>query len=303
MTGRTMPAPLSQLGTLPLTLCEFSTFLANELAALPQVLNPQEDASIILELVCDLRLRDLLMSPHQRIPSAAGEREAEVLRRARAGMPLAYALGEWFFAGRRFFVDDRVVIPRPDTEVLLAAAKDFILERRAPSNQPLRVLELGTGSGALIVSLLADDHLEAVATDVSHGALAVALRNARRHGVRLSFLEGDLLSPLQAGYTFDLILSNPPYVAKESDLEPCVLKWEPKGGLLVPNGQPPTYYHRRIASEAGEILRAGSWLGLEVGEGQAAEVAHILEDSGFSNVGIRCDLSGTERVVSGYWRG
>jgi len=273
-----------------------------ELSGLGQVVNPREKASIILEIVCGLRPRDLLLEPDRAIPRAAVERVERVLARLCNGMPLAYALGECFFAGRRFFVDRSVLIPRPDTETLLLEAKALLSQRPTIAREPPAVLELGTGSGALIISLAADSgNLNVVATDISQDALAIACRNARRHNVELSLEQGDLFAAVQAGSSFGLVISNPPYVATEDDLEPEVLQWEPREGLLVPQGQPGTYYHRLITREAGRFLSAGGWLALEVGEGQASEVASFFKDSGFRNVRVRRDLGGVERVVSGEW--
>lgn len=291
-------------GEPPRTLAGLLAYVRREIAELPQILNDREKAGIILEIACDGHPRDLLMEPHKLIPAMAAERVEEVLARLREGMPIAYALGECFFAGRRFLVDQSVLIPRPDTEALLMATAEAARQRVTDTCAPLRVLELGTGSGAVIISLAADfSNLEAVATDISRDALVVARRNAHRHRVRLDLREGDLFASLQAGPAFDLILANPPYVGSESELDPSVLQWEPTEALLVPAGEPATYYHHLIARKAGRFLAAGGWLGLEVGEGQAREVASILENSGYNSVRIRRDLTAIERVVIGSWHG
>jgi len=263
---------------------------------------PEEAAGAVLEIVAGARRQDALADPERELPEPHRERLMAVLRRASAGMPLAYALGECFFAGRRFSVTREVLIPRPDTETLLAAAHSWALAQA----RPMVVAEVGVGSGAVIISLaagLAGCNCKFFGTDTSPAALAVAGRNAERHGVQVELLHGSVLEPLPADTPLDLILSNPPYIAEGDEVEETVRRWEPREALMVPPGAPGTYYHRLIAQQASERLRSGGALMLEVGQGQAGEVAALLTEAGYSKVETACDLGGTERVVRGEWCG
>ena len=299
-----LPGTSPEGAELPGTLTELHAYLVNELTQLPQVVNPPEKASVILELVCNLSPHDLLMSPLKSISIAARNRVDNVLNHASKGMPLAYALGEWFFAGRRFLVDSRVLIPRPDTEILFLAARDLIQMRQADRDGSVRALEIGTGSGVVIISLAAElPYMEAVATDISAPALAIARRNAEHHNVTVRFVQSDLFTAVDGQCGFDLILSNPPYVSHEAELEPVVLEYEPREALLVPPGETGTYFHRLIAAQASDYLEAGGWLLLEVGIGQAEEVAATMERAAFDDIQVSRDLGGIERAVKGRWSG
>lgn len=296
------PMTVPASADIPGTLVPLHAYLVHELASLPQVVNRQEKAGVILEVVCDISPRDLLMSPQKEVSDASRRRIDEVLAKAREGLPLAYALGECFFAGRRFFVDSRVLIPRPDTEALYLAAKELVQLKTASDNSPIRVLEIGTGCGAVIISLAADfPHLEAVGTDISAPALAVAHTNAEDHRVNVDFVESNLFSAFDDEQRFDLVIANPPYVARGNELDADVLEYEPREALLVPPGKTGTYFHRLIAAQAGNYLKRGGWLLLEVGIGQAEEVAAILERVGFKDVHKVRDLCGIDRVVMGRW--
>jgi release factor glutamine methyltransferase len=229
----------------------------------------------------------------------AGERsldEQEVGRlrvladRRRAREPLAYVLGEWGFRRLTLAVDPRVLIPRPETEVLVERCLELLADIDAP-----RVLDIGVGCGAIALSI-ADERPDArvVATDSSAGALAVAELNKRRLAAdgRVELRHGDLLAGAEG--PFDLVVSNPPYVAPDevAGLPPEVL-CEPREAL-VGSGR-----HEAVAAAAKQVLTAGGVLVLEVGDGQAPAVAAGLEELGFREVATTLDLAGHERVVEG----
>lgn len=232
----------------------------------------------------------------------AGDRaldEAEVVRlrslvdRRRTREPLAYVLGEWGFRRLTLAVDPRVLIPRPETEVLV----ERCLELLRGVDEP-RVLDIGVGSGAIAFAI-ADERPDArvVATESSAAALEVAEANGLRLGVdgRVELRQGDLLAGAEG--PFDLAVSNPPYVTPEEveRLEPEVLH-EPRQAL-VGSGR-----HAEIAAAVPPVLRPGGMLALEVGDGQAPDVAAGLRDLGYLDVGTTPDLAGRERVVEGRWR-
>ena len=213
-----------------------------------------------------------------------------VARRA-AREPLAYVLGEWGFRHLTLNVDENVLIPRPETEVLV----ERCLALLAPLAEP-RVLDIGVGSGAIALAI-ADEHPGArvVATERSAGALAVAEENRARiaAGDRVELVEGELFAGLDG--PFDLVVSNPPYVDPRelAALEPEVRLYEPHEALVA------TGVTERIADGAPAVLVPGGALVLEVADGKAGRVAAELEQRGYEQVTISKDLAGRERVVDG----
>jgi release factor glutamine methyltransferase len=226
------------------------------------------------------------------------------VRRRLRREPVAYIVGTKGFRRIELAVDRRVLVPRPETELLVEVA----LERR-----PGRVLDVGTGSGAIALAL-ADELPEAeiVATDTSPGALAVARANAERLGLaeRVRFAPGTV----PEGESFDLVIANLPYVAERdwAGLEPEVTEWEPRAALLAgedgldayrellaPMPEGPAECLRPTFSDAPEVLAGTSAIAVEIGAGQAVEVAELMRDAGFAEVEVREDLAGIERVVVG----
>jgi release factor glutamine methyltransferase len=249
-----------------------------------------------------LLLRSLGRSPHDRawliahdtdgLPSAAGAHFDALVARRLANEPMAYLLGQQEFFGLTLAVDPRVLIPRPDTETLVAWALALI---PGLGTRP-RVLDLGTGSGAIALAL-ASQHpgLDVTATDASLDALAVARANAQALGLTLRLAAGRWLEAV-AGETFDLIVSNPPYVA-EGDPHLPALAHEPASALVAgPDGLDDI---RRIVAQAAQALRPGGWLLLEHGYDQAPRVRDLLVAAGFVQVGSRTDLAGIERCTGG----
>jgi release factor glutamine methyltransferase len=214
---------------------------------------------------------------------------ALVARRARRE-PVAYILGEWGFRRLTLAVDRRALIPRPETEVVVERCLDCLRGVEAP-----RVLDVGTGSGAIALAL-ADEQPDArvTAIDVSSDALELARENATRTGLRVELLEHDLGTGLPPG-PFDLVVSNPPYVepADLPTLMADVRDFEPHLALV---GQGAT---EAVARGALEVLAPGGWLVLEVGEGQAPATAALLEELGYVELRTTLDLTGRERVVEG----
>lgn len=233
---------------------------------------------------------------------ARGHFRDAVLARGR-GRPIAYLLGMQEFYGRGFEVTPDVLIPRPETELLVDWALEWVRAtgpRRG--GRPLRLADVGTGSGCIAISLAREFAasgvaVEIIATDCCPLALALARRNALRHGVaaRVGFHRGDLLAPL--GGKFDLIVSNPPYVAPgDPRLEPQVADHEPRLALIDSVDGDGLGFHRRFARECAEYLHGDGALLLEVGDGQAPAVRELFETAGF-RAETRRDLAGIERAV------
>ncbi len=224
------------------------------------------------------------------------------LARARAaGEPMAYLTGHREFFGRSFGVDPRVLIPRPDTELLVERAIAWIQERRAVvgAAPSIHVLELGTGSGAIAVSLALEcAALAIVACDLSTPALAVARDNAARLGAAVRFVESDWFEGLDAGATFDLVVSNPPYVAAhDAHLDEGDLRFEPR--LALTDGADGLSALRQIIAGSRARLAPGGALMVEHGHDQALAVRALLGAAGCGQVASFRDLAGIERVTVG----
>jgi release factor glutamine methyltransferase len=252
------------------------------------------DAEVMLAAATGTDRAALAASPEAEVPAAAARRFGEMVRRRLRREPVAYIVGRKGFRRLDLAVDRRVLIPRPETELLVEVA----LERA-----PARLLDVGTGSGAIALAVAEElPSCEVMATDTSPGALEVARANAERLGLadRVRFLEGTV----PAGETFDLVLANLPYVAERDwpSLQPEVTRWEPREALLAgPDGL--DAYRALLTRRGGPLRRLGTQgtdaLALEVGEGQAEAVAALLEEAGFSSISTRRDLAGIERLVTG----
>jgi release factor glutamine methyltransferase len=228
------------------------------------------------------------------LDQATRNRLDALLERRRAGEPLAYIVGKREFFGRAFRVTPDVLIPRPETELLC----ELTLARLAVSHpeRSARVLDLGTGSGAVAVTVACERPQDDVcATDLSEAALEVARSNARSLGGRIRTLQGSWYGPLR-GERFDCIVSNPPYVAPgdphlgQGDLrfEPSLALRDPVDGLSI---------LRSIVEGAPGHLHAGGWLLLEHGWDQASAVRSLLADAGFGAIASHPDLAGIDRVT------
>lgn len=228
-------------------------------------------------------------------PEVAAAYETLVQRRI-AGEPMAYLLGQREFMGHVFRVTPDVLIPRPDTEVLVETALECVAGVAGPA-----VLDLGTGSGAIAISIaLARRDARVMASDVSAAALAVAAGNAWDLTASVRFVEGSWFDAVPAGEGFDLIVSNPPYVASDDPhLDQGDLRFEPRGALT--DGAGGLEDLGRIVQGAGRHLKPGASLWMEHGWDQAQAVRDLLTAAGFENVRSRQDLAGIERISGGSW--
>lgn len=224
-------------------------------------------------------------------PEGLSAAEAALARRL-AREPLAQILGAWGFYGRSFRVTRDTLVPRPDTETLvdLALARPFE-----------RLIDLGTGTGAIAVTLLAErDGATGVASDISAAALAVAGENAAAHGVagRLRLVEADWWDGVDG--VFDLVVSNPPYVtgAEYATLAPEVTDWEPRGAL-TPGGDGLSAYRAILDGLAPRLAPGGRCL-VEIGAGQGEAVAALFTAAGLDAVAVHPDINGKPRVVEGW---
>ncbi|HET9070191.1 MAG TPA: peptide chain release factor N(5)-glutamine methyltransferase [Amaricoccus sp.] len=234
------------------------------------------------------RLTLLLAEP---LPGGAADVFQRMIGERARARPVAQIIGRRAFWGRDFAVTGAVLDPRPETETLVALA----LGGAAPA----RILDLGTGSGAILVTLLAEwPEARGVGTDVDPRALEVAARNAGRHGVgeRAAFLVADWTDGLEG--RFDLVVSNPPYIpaAEVERLAPDVRDWEPRHALTA--GPTGLEAYARIAAGLGGLLAPGGRALVEVGAGQGAAVAGLMAEAGFAGARVHPDLDGRDRVVA-----
>ena len=233
----------------------------------------------------------LLAHDTDALPDPAARQLQTLAERRLAGEPLAYLTGEKAFHGLTLHVDARVLDPRDDTETLVDWALALL-----PTDAPRRVLDLGTGSGAIALAI-AHQRTRAlvVAVDASADALDVAAGNAHRLGLGVDLRQGDWFAPV-AGERFDLVVSNPPYIA-EADPHLPALAHEPRGALV--SGADGLDDIRAIVAQSAAHLATGGWLLLEHGWDQAAAVRNLLGAAGFMQVQSRRDLAGVKRCSGG----
>jgi release factor glutamine methyltransferase len=255
---------------------------------------PRLDGELLLGEAMGCGRAALMAETGAEVPAPAGRLFGEMVRRRLRREPVAYILGRKGFRNLDLAVDRRVLVPRPETELLVELALEA---------KPTSVLDVGTGSGAIALAV-ADElpDCKVTATDTSRGALEVACANAKRLGLadRVRFFEGTL--PDDGG--FDLVLANLPYVAERDwpALQPEVTEWEPREALLAgPDGLDA---YRAFLSDRGRAFqpprsKSSTAVAVEVGEGQAEAVGALMRESGFRAIDTRRDLAGIERVVIG----
>jgi release factor glutamine methyltransferase len=254
---------------------------------------PASEARLLLREILGCSAAQIAAYPERALGAEAVGRFAELLERRAAGEPVAYLLGEREFYGRRFGVSPAVLIPRPETELIV----ELVLARLTAAATP-RVLDLGTGSGALAVTLALElPGARVCAVDRSPAALEVARANAAALGARVDWVESDWFAALAPG-RFDFIVANPPYIADDDPhLAEGDVRFEPRGALA--SGTAGLDDLRRIAAAAPGFLAPGGWLLMEHGYDQAAAVRALLVAAGLADVGSARDLAGIERVTFG----
>ncbi len=251
---------------------------------------PRADAEVLVGHVVGSS-RSELYAPEAGVSREQARRLRSLVERRRGREPLQHIVGEWGFRRLTLAVDGRALVPRPETEVVVERCLELLGEITDP-----RVLDVGTGSGAIALAL-ADEHAGArvVGVDSSEAALALAAENVRRTGLgdRVELVHGYLVAGL-AG-PFDLVVSNPPYVLEDelASLEPEVRDHDPREALVASG------VGEALAGAARDVLRAGGRLVLEVGDGGAERTAGLLRSLGYRDVTVTPDLAGVERVVDG----
>ncbi len=265
------------------------------------VSEPRASAEVLLAHVLGLSRLDLYLRHDQPVAEAELGRFKALIKRRAAGEPTQYLTGRQEFWSLELRVSPAVLIPRPETEVVVETVLECARKPDFPAVQ--RVLDLGTGSGALAVALATEfPEARVTALDLAPEALALARENARRLGVqaRLAGIRGDLWAPLKPGPHFQIIVSNPPYIptAELERLPPEIRDHEPR--LALDGGADGLATIRRLTADAHHYLAPGGLLALEVGEGQAAATQALLTATGaYAETGSRPDYAGIDRVVWG----
>jgi release factor glutamine methyltransferase len=256
-------------------------------------------AEIMVRHVLGWNRTELFTRFDEQITAESWGQMEELVQRRLEGVPIQYLLGEQEFYGLPFQVGPSVLIPRPETEILV----EEVLRRR-DTKESLVVADIGTGSGAIAVTLAVHSAWTCFAVDIAQESLDLALQNSRVNGVdqKVTFLQGDMLEPLkEAGCKVDILVSNPPYIptADIAELDIQVRVHEPMRAL--DGGDDGLVFYRTICAGLPDVLRSGGLVAFEVGMGQAEAVSKLLQDSGMvRRVDIIADLAGIDRIVVGY---
>lgn len=252
------------------------------------------DADLLLEHLLNVDKAYILAHGTDEISEDISGRYLDLIEQRKAHKPLQYITGHQEFMGLDFLVNEHVLIPRQDTECLVE-------EAMIRTEDGMRVLDLCTGSGCILISLMKyKNDIFGIGTDISDGALKTARENARINGVDALFLQGDLFEALDGhDGKFDVIISNPPYIASRviDGLMPEVRDHEPEGAL--DGGEEGLDFYRRIVKGADEYLSPGGLILFETGYDQGQAVASLLKDKGYFDIEIIKDLAGIDRVVRG----
>lgn len=263
--------------------------------------SPRLDAELLLAHVLGLKRIDLYVRFEQPLQQDELARVRALVERRRKGEPVAYLVGKREFYGRAFAVDARVLVPRPETEILVGAALELLPAKKEGEGEGPRALDVCTGSGAVAVSLAAErPDLRVDATELSPGAAEVARANARTHKVqdRVRVLEGDLLAPVKGERPYDVIASNPPYIPSRdiAGLMADVRDFEPH--MALDGGDDGLVLVKRLLREGVELLVPGGALLMEIGHDQGARVVALAKSVGaYDEVSLKEDYAGIERVV------
>jgi len=262
--------------------------------------NPSLEASILLSKSSAIEdISEIYAHPEKELDQLKVDEFYKLLERRIKNEPIAYITGEKEFYSRSFSVTRDVLIPRPETELLVEEALSAAADIENPA-----ILDVGTGSGCIAVTFSCEKPGSIVfAADISRGALALAQANAGRHGAAkgMFFVLGSLTGPFR-DESFDVLVSNPPYIpeADFENLPPDVRDYEPRSSLV--GGEDGLYFIRKIISGAKRVLKSGGWCLLEIGMGQSPEVIKLFEEAGFKNISCVRDINDIDRLVRAQWK-
>ena len=278
-----------------MTFAEFKAHIHNSL----QSLYPKSEINsfyfILLEHYGNYTTAEVLANVSTQLTDNITKAIQQAITELQTAKPIQYILGETEFFSNRFFVDENVLIPRPETEELV----DWVLQTYPDKTHLLQILDVGTGSGCIAISLAkALPEAQVTAIDVSPKAIAVAQRNAERNGIKVQFLQRDILQTETLPEKYDIIISNPPYVREleKNEMHSNVLNYEPHLALFVPDDRPLLFYEQ-IAILAQQYLKPKGRLFFEINQYLAAEMQVMLAQKNFTEITLRQDLSGNNRML------
>ncbi len=278
-----------------MTVMEVCKAMADKLAS-AGIEDSQSDSKILFEYITGVTTSELYLNPDKELSNESVNKCMEAVNKRIDHIPVQHITGRQEFMGLEFAVNEHVLIPRFDTEVLVEEAMRIELSH-------LRILDMCTGSGCILLSLLHYSHdCEGVGVDISPEALEVARMNADRLGIDAEFVLSDLFDGLKDNkLTYDLIISNPPYIP--TDVIPTLMEEvkEHEPILALDGSADGLDYYRRIISESPAFITKGGNLMFEIGYDQGEAVSGLMRDAGYSDVEVVKDLSGLDRVVRGRW--
>lgn len=261
---------------------------------------PELEASLLLCISLGIKKTEIYANPSKKLNSKEIKKFDHLLSRRLKREPIAYIAGEKEFYTRPFKVSTDVLIPRPETEILVEETIKFIKNRINPL-----VIDVGTGSGCIAVTICREvGDVSVIATDISPEALTVAQENSVRHCVqeKISFVCTDVFSALESSELFDVVVSNPPYVSDDDFvmLESDVKDYEPRLSLYAEKEG--MYYIEGIVFESPRYLKPGGLCIIEIGAGQSERASILFEKAGFRDLSVIKDISGLKRVIKGTWK-
>jgi release factor glutamine methyltransferase len=256
-------------------------------------------AYLVFDQILSLTRTDILSEKKILAPASAEARMLEVIQRINRNEPVQYILEQADFFGRKFAVNPSVLIPRPETEELIRL---ILHSAKSMQRKPLTILDIGTGSGCIPISLgLELTGAKIFATDISEQALTVAAENAKKLKASVSFIRHDILTSEMPIEQVDVIVSNPPYIARSEQhaIRRNVVDYEPALALFVPDDDALIFY-RAIAPKAKSVLNAGGMVAVEINERFGKEVADIFNENGYEKVQVLNDMQGKNRIVMAF---
>ncbi|HSG32391.1 MAG TPA: peptide chain release factor N(5)-glutamine methyltransferase [Thermodesulfobacteriota bacterium] len=263
----------------------------------PYFKNPGLEASLLLHAATGVDKLTYYKDQDRLVSADEIDKYNDLLRRRLSNEPIAYILGKKEFYSREFTVDTNVLIPRPETEILVEQTINIAKEFNHPY-----ILDIGTGSGCIAITIMAEiAACTCVASDISQNTLLKAKKNSVLNNTNPYFIKGSLLGSIK-GETFDIIVSNPPYVKEQefSKLENGVKNYEPKRALIAKDNG--LALISEIINESKRVLKNGGWCLLEIGYDQSDRVVEMFELNGYKETQVFKDLSGIDRVVKAKWK-
>ena len=278
-----------------LKIKNYKTIFINQVAPFFDETEAESFFYIILENWHHLKRINLALQPDLEMSNIDLQKWNDIVIELKTQKPIQYILGETFFYDLRFKVDENTLIPRPETEELVA----LILASNKETNKKIKVLDIGTGSGCIAISLAKNlPNAQVFALDVSEKAIEIAQKNAKYNDVSIAFLHQNILETDDLNQQFDIIVSNPPYVRnlEKSEINKNVLDYEPHLALFVEDNDALLFY-KKIAQLAKKNLNQNGQLFFEINQYLAKETVELIKDLGFKNIKLHQDIYGNDRMI------